>query len=99
MAFRYGGDEFVVLLPGTSRQLAVQVANRLLHAFRETAYKIDEGHSLRVTASFGVATYPEDGSDGKEILRIADARMYEVKGTARDGDVFDGPGRSLDGSA
>jgi diguanylate cyclase (GGDEF)-like protein len=98
-AFRYGGDEFAVLLPGTPRPLAVEVANRLLRAFRETAYAVDGHPSLRLTASFGVATYPEDGSDGRQILRVADARMYEVKDSTRDGVAFAGPGRSLDLSA
>jgi diguanylate cyclase (GGDEF)-like protein len=99
VAFRYGGDEFVVLLPGTPKHLAIQVANRLRDDFRECPHEIGDGHFLSATASFGVASYPEDGNTGPEILRIADARMYDVKGTTRDGIAFAGPGRSLDMSA
>src|SRR5271170_139441 len=51
MAFRYGGDEFVILLPGTPKHLAIQVANRLRYAFREAPYKLGNNHFLSVTAS------------------------------------------------
>ncbi len=95
MAFRYGGDEFVILLPGTPKRRAVQVANRLLSAFRDAPHKIDDLY-LGVTASFGLASYPEDGRTGQEMLRAADARMYEVKGTTRDGVAFAGRGRPLE---
>jgi diguanylate cyclase (GGDEF)-like protein len=98
LPFRYGGDEFVILLPGTPKKLAIQVANRLRYAFRESPYKVGDHHFLTVTASFGVASHPEDGKTGQELLRIADARMYEVKGTTRDEVAFAGPGRSLEKS-
>ncbi len=99
VAFRYGGDEFVILLPGTPKNLATQVATRLRRAFLESPHKVGDDHFLSVTASFGVASYPEDGNTGQEILRLADARMYEVKGTTGDEIVSTGPGRSLDRSA
>jgi diguanylate cyclase (GGDEF)-like protein len=92
LTFRYGGDEFVILLPGTDKRRAIQVADRLLAAFRESPHKVGEDLYLGVTASIGVASYPEDGKAETDILRAADARMYEVKGGARDGVVFSGQG-------
>jgi diguanylate cyclase (GGDEF)-like protein len=99
LAFRYGGDEFVVLMPGTGKHSAVQVANRLLSAFRQPLPGVPDDLQLCITASFGLATYPEDGKTGPEILRAADARMYQVKGSTRDAVAFSGGGRSLENPA
>jgi diguanylate cyclase (GGDEF)-like protein len=92
LAFRYGGDEFLVLLPGTGKHRAVQVANRLLSALRKGPFFVTNNLQLSVTASLGVASYPEDGKTGQDILRTADARMYQVKGGSRDGIAFTGDG-------
>lgn len=83
--FRYGGDEFVVLLPQTGKAAAVEAAERLRHAMRETRFLRQRGFNLSVSASFGVSTYPEDGDTAESVLNAADSRMYAVKHTTRDG--------------
>jgi diguanylate cyclase (GGDEF)-like protein len=83
-AFRYGGDEFVVLLPQTGKDAATVVARRLLEVFRDSCFLQDEGLRLNVRASIGLATYPEDGRDAHEIIRQADEMMYAVKNSSRD---------------
>jgi diguanylate cyclase (GGDEF)-like protein len=82
-AFRYGGDEFIVLLPQTGKDAALEVTQRLLHSLRDTRYQLSEGLELRMMASFGIATYPEDGSSIQEIIGAADEMMYLVKNSAR----------------
>ena len=82
-AFRYGGDEFIVLLPQTSKDAALEVTQRLLHSLRDTRYLLSEGLELRMMASFGIASYPEDGSTIQEIIRAADEMMYLVKNSSR----------------
>jgi diguanylate cyclase (GGDEF)-like protein len=96
--FRYGGDEFVVLLPDTGKLKAVDVANRLLMTLRKTSHAISPTLRLNVRASIGVSSYPEDGKSAQELLRAADARMYGVKGASRDGVAFAGAANSRPGS-
>lgn len=83
-AFRYGGDEFVVLLPQTSKESALVVARRLRDVFRKEFWLKTEGLNLNVRASMGVATFPEDAKSAHEIIRQADEMMYAVKNTTRD---------------
>ncbi len=83
-AFRYGGDEFVVLLPQTSKEAALVVARRLRDVFRQEFWLKSEGLNLNVRASMGVATFPEDAKSAHEIIRQADEMMYAVKNTTRD---------------
>jgi diguanylate cyclase (GGDEF)-like protein len=82
-AFRYGGDEFIVLLPQTGKDAALEVTQRLLHSLHETRYLLSEGLELRMLASFGIASYPEDGSSIQEIIGAADEMMYLVKNSSR----------------
>jgi diguanylate cyclase (GGDEF)-like protein len=82
-AFRYGGDEFIVLLPQTGKDAALDVTQRLLHALRETRYLVTEGLELQMTASFGIASYPEDGETIQDIIGAADQMMYLVKNSSR----------------
>ena len=83
-AYRYGGDEFVVLLPQTSKDQALVVAKRLQDAMRTTRFCRDEGLNLNVLASIGLATYPHDARTAHDIIRQADEMMYLVKNTTRD---------------
>ena len=83
-AFRYGGDEFVVLLPQTSKQNALMVVRRLRDMLNSRIFFIEEGFNIRVTASFGVASFPADARTRKDLLHLADEAMYSVKNTTRD---------------
>jgi len=83
-AFRYGGDEFVVLLPQTGKDSALVVAKRLRDSLRTSMFCKDEGLNLNVRASMGVATYPHDAKTPHDIIRQADEMMYLVKNTTRD---------------
>jgi diguanylate cyclase (GGDEF)-like protein len=83
-AFRYGGDEFVILLPQTSKDAALNVARRLRDNLRTTPFCSDEGLNLTVKASIGLATYPHDAKTPHDIIRQADEMMYLVKNTTRD---------------
>jgi len=84
LAFRYGGDEFVVLLPQTSKENALGVARRLHKLIRETVWLKEPGLNVNITASVGVASYPTDSRTKAELLHLADEAMYLVKNTTRD---------------
>src|SRR6266516_5887954 len=83
-AFRYGGDEFVILLPQTGKDAALVVARRLRDNLRTSLFCKEEELNLNVRASIGVATYPHDAKTPKDIIRQADEMMYLVKNTSRD---------------
>jgi len=83
--FRYGGDEFVVTLPETGAEGALRVAHRLRRSVRSHHFLAAEGLVVTLTASFGVATFPHDGSSQEELIRAADQAMYRVKSQTRDG--------------
>jgi diguanylate cyclase (GGDEF)-like protein len=83
-AFRYGGDEFVLLLPQTSKDNALNVARRLHKMIRESVWLASEGLNIKVTTSLGVASYPVDSRSKEGLLHLADEAMYLVKNTSRD---------------
>jgi diguanylate cyclase (GGDEF)-like protein len=91
-AFRYGGDEFVVLLPQTSKENALMVVRRVKDLLNSTVFFTDEGLNIKVTASFGLASFPNDARTRKEILRMADEAMYLVKNTTRNNIALAGEG-------
>lgn len=82
--FRYGGDEFIVLLHGADKAEAEQVARKLHGTLRNRIFRVGEGLDLSIRASYGVATWPTDAADVHELIRAADTAMYRVKGTTRD---------------
>jgi diguanylate cyclase (GGDEF)-like protein len=80
-AFRYGGDEFVALLPGMGKSAATGTTMALREDLRSARFLEGAGLSLNVSGSFGLASYPEDGRTVPTILRAADTMMYEAKVT------------------
>jgi diguanylate cyclase (GGDEF)-like protein len=84
-AFRYGGDEFVIVLPQASKENAYVVARRLHRMIGETSWLSSEGLNIHFTASIGVASYPSDAKTKVELLHLADEAMYQIKNTTRNG--------------
>ncbi len=74
-AYRYGGDEFAVLLPATTARRAARVAERIRDAIGRIAAAQDAG----ISASVGVATFPDDGTAKETLVRAADAARYAAK--------------------
>ncbi len=82
-AFRYGGDEFVVLLRGLDKPAARELAQRVVEDIAETDFLTGEGLTLRLTASAGLATFPQDGASMHDLIRAADTMMYMAKAEGR----------------
>ena len=80
---RVGGDEFTLLLTEVERtEEVVGVAGRVLDALRQPW--LLNGHEFRITASIGIAMFPNDGEDADSLLRNADTAMYRAKDQGRD---------------
>jgi diguanylate cyclase (GGDEF)-like protein len=75
----YGGDEFVVVLPRTSKQQARLKAEEMRERLCQTCFLANRGLQVHIQASFGVATYPEDASDRTSLLALADNAMFDIK--------------------
>ncbi len=80
---RYGGDEFVALLPGLDKKSAIEATTRLWEQLRQEKFLSGAGLNLNLAGSFGLATFPEDGNTVQTIIRSADTEMYRAK-TTRD---------------
>jgi diguanylate cyclase (GGDEF)-like protein/PAS domain S-box-containing protein len=84
---RLGGDEFVILiLDQPNSDIVCETVEKLKTVIAETVQV--KGHDFKVTASIGVATYPNDGTDADSLLANADAAMYRAKETGRDNFQF-----------
>jgi diguanylate cyclase (GGDEF)-like protein len=81
--FRYGGDEFVILMPETGANAALAQASQLHEALMNTRFSMKNGLDLGVSASVGLATAPIDGITVHSIIGTADARMYVAKTNGR----------------
>jgi predicted signal transduction protein with EAL and GGDEF domain len=77
---RYGGEEFIVLLPDTSLELAVEVAERIRAAIADL-HVLDGDRTP--TASFGVAVFPDHAPDATRLVRCADRALYQAKANGR----------------
>ncbi len=81
---RYGGDEFVILLPHRDRAAAVAFVQRLRRAVNHSCFLCAEGINLTLTASYGVATLPDDARDKADLLKLADAALFSSKDRGKD---------------
>jgi len=79
LCFRYGGDEFVILMPETDAQTALEAISSLHRELMNTQFQMKNGLKLKVSTSVGLASAPEDGTIVHAIIGTADARMYTVK--------------------
>ena len=83
MVGRYGGEEFICILPGTDEEAAAQFAERVRHAVEEHVYR-DEQHEVRMTTSGGVASYPSAQVEEPDLLiKHADEALYTAKESGR----------------
>lgn len=82
--FRYGGDEFLVLLHQADKSEAERVARRIHETLRCRSFRVTENLELTIRASYGVATWPDDAEDIHDLILRADTAMYRVKGSTRD---------------
>ncbi|WP_415790607.1 putative bifunctional diguanylate cyclase/phosphodiesterase [Deinococcus saxicola] len=83
LAARIGGDEFVVVVKGTSPTWATVLAQQLLVGLAVPF--IVRGQQIQLSASIGISVYPDDGRDAETLLKHADAAMYQIKRTGRNG--------------
>ncbi|MGW8187796.1 MAG: sensor domain-containing diguanylate cyclase, partial [Desulfobacterales bacterium] len=75
----YGGDEFVVVLPGFTKKQAAKMAREIQTRMRKTVYLTSQGFKVKLSASFGIATFPDDAADRTALLALADKAMFSIK--------------------
>lgn len=80
--FRYGGDEFLVVLTNCPQDVAEQAAERIRSAVEKTTFIADK-QKLNLTVSIGVATYPQHAQTSEQLIRMADEAMYDGKNSSR----------------
>lgn len=80
---KYGGDEYVIILPDRSKAQAAKLAENILRSIRESTYLASEAAPARITASFGIAAYPEDALDKKKLLILADNALFKIKNSTK----------------
>ncbi|MBU5635251.1 GGDEF domain-containing protein [Geomonas sp. Red69] len=80
---RFGGEEFLVVLPGSDREQTLSVAHKIWSLIREEPFLVD-GEPLRITASAGVANVQHNDDDLLQVLKRADQNLYQAKSGGRD---------------
>ncbi len=85
VAIRYGGDEFVLILPRTSKAEAIRFVNRARESLHNHVFLKSKHLNIKLTASFGISSFSEDGKTMDELITAADKAMYYVKKGTKDG--------------
>jgi diguanylate cyclase (GGDEF)-like protein len=83
IACRYGGDEFILILPDASLQVTLERAEEIVKLARWSYLQLDGQKLSAVTLSVGVALFPEHGRTSDAILKAADAALYQAKHSGR----------------
>ena len=81
---RFGGEEFVLVLPNTPKSDGVKVADKLRMIIRDHKFSGNGKNSDRLTVSIGVASYPDDARTMEDLVDVADIALYQAKGAGRD---------------
>ena len=76
---RYGGDEFMIILPEADRVTAANIINRLRRYIESLEVPVLKDKKVKTTASFGIATFPDDGISSDDLLIASDERLYKAK--------------------
>lgn len=84
-AVSYGGDEFVVVLPGCDRREAMKRAQRIHARMTRTVYLSNRGLSVNISASYGIASFPDDAVESRQLLNIADRALFTMKSRGKNG--------------
>lgn len=80
---RYGGEEFIIVLPNTEEEEAISLAGRILQAVQETKIRIGADNLVSITLSGGIATYPINASSARVLLNAADNALYAAKAAGK----------------
>lgn len=83
LVYRYGGDEFVVLLPKCSGPEAEKIGNRILESIKQTPFHVENQPEKNLSVSIGVSDYPRSTQSRDDVIRYADEMMYTAKKNGR----------------
>jgi len=92
---RYGGEEFAIILLEIDRAKVLEVAGRLRKSVEELEVNSVQGQKLRITASFGLACFPDDAQDKSTLIQLADEALYRAKESGRNRIVMSESGSGL----
>jgi diguanylate cyclase (GGDEF)-like protein len=76
---RFGGDEFVIFMPGLNKEQAKEASEKIRESLKSAVIEPVSGTRIKLTASFGISSYPEDGNNLHVLLKKADEAMYRIK--------------------
>ncbi len=79
---RYGGEEFVIIFPGLTKKYAEKILEDIRKTIEDYEFNANRNF-VKLTVSFGLSQFPEDGADSKSILKTADKALYQAKNTGR----------------